>query len=55
MRGGAEQPFQKNENTIFPENQKFAMLNLAPDKKLQQTFAIILPNLIHKSKKKNLH
>ena len=28
---------------------------LAPDKKQQQTFEIILPNLIHKSKKRNLN
>jgi hypothetical protein len=28
--------------------------NLAPYKKQQQTFDIILPNLIHKSKKRNL-
>jgi len=31
-----------------------AILFLAPDKKQQQTFEIILPNLIHKSKKRNL-
>jgi hypothetical protein len=33
-------------------NQKFT--NLAAELKHQQTFEIILPNLIHKSKKRNL-
>ena len=54
LRDGAEQSLSKNENPTFLENQKFAMLSMAPDKKQQQTFEIILPNLIHKSKKRNL-
>ncbi|MEK9168364.1 MAG: hypothetical protein AAB698_01000 [Patescibacteria group bacterium] len=54
-RGGAEQSSPKNENPTFFENRKFASYLMAPDKKQQQTFEIILPNLIHKSKKRNLH
>jgi len=54
-RGGAEQSSSKNENPTFLENRKFASYLMAPDKKQQQTFEIILPNLIHKSKKRNLH
>ena len=54
LRGGAEQPLSKNENPTFSENRKFALYLLAPDKKQQQTFEIILPNLIHKSKRRNL-
>jgi hypothetical protein len=54
-RGGAEQSFPKNEKPTFLESRKFASYLLAPDKKQQQTFEIILPNLIHKSKKRNLH
>jgi len=34
---------------------KLATYNLAPELKPSQTFEIILPNLIHKSKKRNLH
>ena len=45
---------RKGEKSSSSENQKFVSLNSAPDKKLSQTFTIILPNLIHKSKKRNL-
>jgi len=54
-RGGVEQSSPKNENPTFSENRKFVSYSLAPYEKQQQTFEIILPNLIHKSKKRNLH
>jgi len=54
LAGGAETSSIENENQIFPQNPKFAMLSIAPESKLNQTFTIILPNLIHKSKKRNL-
>jgi len=54
LRGGTEQSLLKNENPTFLENRKFVSYLMAPDKKQQQTFEIILPNLIHKSKKRNL-
>jgi len=53
-RGGAEQPLSKNENPTFFENRKFASYLMAPNSNSVQTFEIILPNLIHKSKKRNL-
>ena len=37
------------------KNRQEGDFSFAPDKKSQQTFEIILPNLIHKSKKRNLH
>jgi|GEM_PF-1500848 len=52
--GGTEQLPLKNENPTFSENRKFASYSFAPYEKSQQTFKIILPNLIHKSKKRNL-
>jgi hypothetical protein len=45
---------RKIEKSSSCEDNKFVSLNSAPDKKLSQTFTIILPNLIHKSKKRNL-
>jgi len=42
------------ERTSLPENFEFALLNTAAELNHQQTFDIILPNLIHKSKKRNL-
>jgi hypothetical protein len=53
------------ERTPLPENSRFALLNSAGELKYPQTpkenkfstghaFEIILPNLIHKSKKRNL-
>jgi len=53
-RGEAEQLSPKNENPTFSENRKFVSSFLAPELKQEQTFEIILPNLIHKSKKRNL-
>jgi len=50
LRGGAEQSLSKNENPTFSENRKFAMLSIAPQKKFQRTFTLILPNLIHKAR-----
>ena len=43
-----------DKNPTSSENRKFVSYLMAPDKKEQQTFEIILPNLIHKSKKRNL-
>jgi len=61
MRGEAKRSPQnffadrrESEKSFSSENQKFVSLNSAPDEKLSQTFTIILPNLIHKSKKRNL-
>jgi len=54
-RGGAEQSLSKNENLTFLGNRKFVSYSFAPELKSQQTFDIILPNLIHQCKKKNLH
>jgi hypothetical protein len=42
------------ERTTSSQNSEFVPSNLAAELKHQQTFEIILPNLIHKSKKKNL-
>ena len=61
MRGGEKNPLQnlpagrqEIENPFSLKKFEFVSLNLAPDEKLQQTFKIILPNLIHKSRKQNL-
>jgi hypothetical protein len=54
LRGGTEQSLSKNENPTFSENRKFVPYSFAPYEKSQQTFEMILPNLIHKSKKRNL-
>ncbi|OGZ57258.1 MAG: hypothetical protein A3B96_02860 [Candidatus Spechtbacteria bacterium RIFCSPHIGHO2_02_FULL_43_15b] len=51
-RGGAEQSLSKNELPTFSENRKFVSYSMAPELKPSQTFEIILPNLIHKSKNK---
>ncbi|MFH1298481.1 MAG: hypothetical protein ABII07_01520, partial [Patescibacteria group bacterium] len=37
------------------ENFEFVSSEIAADLEYPQTFEIILPNLIHKSKKRNLH
>jgi hypothetical protein len=42
------------ENIISSKNNQFVANNLAARIKSYQTFTIILPNLIHKSKKRNL-
>jgi len=44
----------RGEQTSSSENFEFVSLNTAAELKQQQTFDIILPNLIHKSKKRNL-
>ena len=55
VRGGAEfspENFSALRRKTEPE---FVSFNNAPELKPSQTFDIILPNLIHKSKKRNLH
>jgi len=42
------------ERTSLPKNFEFVSLNAAAELEHPQTFDIILPNLIHKSKKRNL-
>src|SRR3989344_5813355 len=42
------------ERTLSSSKSEFVSSFLAPESKLSQTFEIILPNLIHKSKKRNL-
>ena len=42
------------EQTSPSKNFQFVSLNTAAELKQEQTFEIILPNLIHKSKKRNL-
>ena len=44
-----------DEKPIFNKDKKFEMFNTAGSVESNQTFTIILPNLIHKSKKRNLH
>jgi len=51
---GAERLGGEKENPISLQNNKFVFERLAPELKSSQTFTIILPNLIHKSKKRNL-
>ena len=43
-------PKRVNKNNPY----KRCIMSIAPELKLSQTFEIILPNLIHKSKKRNL-
>ena len=43
-----------NRQLVDSTDNQFVSLNSAPELKPPQTFSIILPNLIHKSKKKNL-
>jgi len=54
MRGGAKPTPQSFSADRRKAEKEFVSLNMAPDKKQSQTFEIILPNLIHKSKKSNL-
>ena len=42
------------ERTLSSSKNEFVLSSLAPELKPSQTFEIILPNLIHKSKKRNL-
>jgi len=56
--GGSKSPAPPSaglgEQSSSSENFEFVSSNLAPGLKPNQTFEIILPNLIHKSKKRNL-
>jgi len=52
--GGAEIPSDNKENSIFSNKSKFVSETTSAQTKSVQTFSIILPNLIHKSRKKNL-
>jgi hypothetical protein len=42
------------ERTLSSQNSEFVSYSMAPNSTSAQTFDIILPNLIHKSKKRNL-
>jgi len=52
--GGAEIPNNNKENSIFSNESEFVSNTTSAQNKSIQTFSIILPNLIHKSRKKNL-
>ncbi|MGC8651577.1 MAG: recombinase family protein [Minisyncoccia bacterium] len=54
QRGGASARSADGENLFSSKNNQFEMNNLAAGIKPFQTLSIILPNLIHKSKKRNL-
>ena len=49
-----EQVISEKENSIFAKKSEFVSSKLAAGNKPRQTFSIILPNLIHQSKKRNL-
>jgi len=51
--GGASVRSADKENSVFSKNRQFATDNIAAGIKRLQTFSIILPNLIHQSKKRN--
>jgi len=52
---GSQKFSETQEGNLFPSyNSKFVSNMLAGESKHPQTFAIILPNLIHKLKAKNL-
>jgi len=53
--GGASARSADWENLISSKKSQFVPYSSAPELKLNQTFEIILPNLIHKSKKRNLN
>jgi len=53
-RGGASARSAERENLIFTKNSQFVADNTAARIKPIQTFSIILPNLIHQSKRRNL-
>jgi len=55
QQGGAEIPSDKKENSVFSNKSEFVPETTGAQAKSIQTFFIILPNLIHQSKKKNLH
>ena len=52
--GGAEIPNRRKENSIFSNESEFVSETTSAQTKSVQTFSIILPNLIHKSRRKNL-
>jgi site-specific DNA recombinase len=52
--GGASRRKRDWENLISPKNNEFVFRGSAPCSVRPQTFSIVLPNLIHKSKKRNL-
>ena len=52
--GGAEIPSDNKENSIFSNKPEFVSETMCGRIKPFQTFSIILPNLIHKSRRKNL-
>jgi hypothetical protein len=54
LRGGAKPSPQTFSADRRNAENEFVSLNLAPELKSSQTFTITLPNLIHKSKKRNL-
>jgi len=54
LAGGAEIPSDNKEKSIFSNESKFISDTTSAQIKSIQTFSIILPNLIHKSKRKNL-
>jgi len=53
-QGGASRRRQERENLISPKNSQFETYSMAPDSVRPRTFSIVLPNLIHQSKKRNL-
>jgi len=54
QRGGASGRSADRKNIISPKNSQFETNNIAAGIKPTQIFTLILPNLIHKSKKRNL-
>jgi len=44
-----------NKKYVLIKENRFVSDMMAGESKQPQTFTIILPNLVHKSKKKNLH
>jgi hypothetical protein len=55
MASGAGISSERKENSISSNKSRFATEAASAQIKLPQTFTIILPNLIHKSKEKNLN
>jgi len=54
LRGGAPNPINQKEGRRLSSKSEFVSSQLAHRFFRQQTFIIVLPNLIHKSQKKNL-
>jgi len=52
--GRTKIPSGNKENLVFSNEKKFVSNTTSAQTKSFQTFSIILPNLIHKSRKKNL-